>query len=191
MAAKGEKTRETIIDASYALFAQKGFKQVTMKDVCELTGMRRGGLYSHFSGTDRLFKALIEKVTDKSSMDFQEEMNKEKPAAEILNKALDLMEEEMKHPEESLSIAIYEYAETVNRDVMEKLNANAQEKWRKLIRYGIKRGEFNNVDVDEMVNVILYSYQGARMWSRIIPMKAKTFRSITDHIRKQLTGGEI
>lgn len=191
MAAKGEKTRETIIDASYALFAQKGFKQVTMKDVCELTGMSRGGLYSHFSGTDRLFEALIEKVTDKSSMDFQEEMNKEKPAAEILNKALDLMEEEMKHPEESLSIAIYEYAETVNRDVMEKLNANAQEKWRKLIRYGIKRGEFNNVDVDEMVNVILYSYQGARMWSRIIPMKAKTFRSITDHIRKQLTGGEI
>jgi GT2 family glycosyltransferase len=111
-------------------------------------------------------------------------------AVEILKKALDCMEEEMKHPEDSLSMALYEYAETVNTDVMEQLSRNAEDKWRKLIRYGIKRGEFQNVNVDEIVNVILYSYQGIRMWSRIISMKPKTFRSITDHIRKQLTGGE-
>ena len=71
-----------------------------------------------------------------------------------------------------------------------ELERKAEEKWKKLIRYGIKRGEFREVNVDEIVNVILYSYQGARMWSRIISMKPKTFRSITDHIRKQLTGGE-
>ncbi|MBP3296681.1 MAG: helix-turn-helix transcriptional regulator, partial [Lachnospiraceae bacterium] len=68
---KGEKTRESIIDASYALFALKGFKQVTMKDVCEATGMSRGGLYSHFSATDQLFEAVLEKITEKSAMDFQ------------------------------------------------------------------------------------------------------------------------
>ena len=100
------------------------------------------------------------------------------------------MEEEMKHPKDSLSIALYEFAEMTDSDIMEQLNRNAEEKWKKLIRYGIKRGEFREVNVDEIVNVILYSYQGARMWSRIISMKPKTFRSITDHIRKQLTGGE-
>ena len=83
-----------------------------------------------------------------------------------------------------------EYAETLNTDVMERLNRNAEEKWKKLIRYGVKRGEFQDVNVDEIVNVILYSYQGIRMWSRIIPLKPKTIRSITDHIRKQLTGGQ-
>ena len=81
-----------------------------------------------------------------------------------------------------------EYAETVNSDVMERLNRNAEEKWKRLIRYGIKQGEFRNVSVDQIVNVILYSYQGVRMWSRIIPMKPKTFRSITDNIRNQLIG---
>ena len=83
-----------------------------------------------------------------------------------------------------------EYAETLNTDVMERLNRNAEEKWKKLIRYGVKRGEFQDVNVDEIVNVILYSYQGIRMWSRIIPLKPKTIRYITDHIRKQLTGGQ-
>ena len=81
-----------------------------------------------------------------------------------------------------------EYAETVNSDVMERLNRNAEEKWKRLIRYGIKQGEFRNVSVDQIVNVILYSYQGVRMWSRIIPIKPKTFRSITDNIRNQLIG---
>lgn len=81
-----------------------------------------------------------------------------------------------------------EYAETVNSDVMERLNRNAEEKWKRLIRYGIKQGEFRNVSVDQIVNVILYSYQGVRMWSRIIPMKPKTFRSIADNIRNQLIG---
>ena len=65
MIGKKEKTRESILNASYTLFAKKGFKQVTMKDVCEVTGMSRGGLYSHFSGTEKLFEALLEKLTEK------------------------------------------------------------------------------------------------------------------------------
>ena len=134
MAGKREKTRESIIDASYPLFAGKGFKQVTMKDVCEVTGMSRGGLYSHFSGTDELFEAVLENITEKSSMDFREEIKKGTSAVEILQKALSDMEEEMKHPEDSLNIALYEYAETVNNDVMERLNRNAEEKWKKLIQ---------------------------------------------------------
>ncbi len=42
----------------------------------------------------------------------------------------------------SRSKALYEYAESVNTDVMERLNRNAKEKWRMLIRHGIKRGEY-------------------------------------------------
>ena len=190
MATKGEKTRESILDISYALFAKKGFKQVTMKDVCEATNMSRGGLYSHFSGTDQLFEALLERMSKMSATDFEDAISKGTPATKILEDAFKLMEEEMKHPEESLSIAMYEYAETVDPRVMEQLNRTGEEKWKKLIRYGIDRGEFNDVDVTEIVNLILYSYQGIRMWSRIIPMKPGTFRSITENIKKQLIKGD-
>ena len=161
-----------------------------MKDVCEITGMSRGGLYSHFSGTDKLFEAVLEKITENSATDFRTEIKEGTSAVKILERTLDNMEEEMQHPEDSLSMALYEYAETVNTDVMERLERNAKEKWKLLIHYGVKRGEFQDVNVDEIVNMILYSYQGVRMWSRIIPMKPKTIRSITDHIRKQLTGGQ-
>ena len=190
MSAKGEKTRESILQASYALFAQKGFKQVTMKDVCEVTNLSRGGLYSHFSSTGELFGALLESVTEKDATDFREQIEKKVSAVEILNDALQRMEDEMKHPQDSLSIAMYEYAETVNSDVMERLHTIGEKKWKQLIRYGIDRGEFEKVNVDEIVNLILYSYQGVRMWSRIISMKPKTMHSIAANVKRQLTGGE-
>ena len=188
MATKGERTRESILNAAYALFAKKGFKQVTMKDVCEVTNMSRGGLYSHFSSTSQLFEALLERITEKDALDFQEQMKRGASAIAILEEALMLMEEEMKHPEDSLSIAMYEYAETVDSEVMERLNKASKKKWKQLIRYGIERGEFQDVDASEIVNVILYSYQGVRMWSRILPMKPKTIHSIVENVKRQLLG---
>lgn len=186
MATKKERTRDFIVDSSYSLFSSKGFKQVTMKDVCEVTDMSRGGLYSHFASTAELFEALLERITEKDAMDFKGAISKGIPATDILQGALDLMEDEMKHPEDSLSIAMYEYAEVVDANMMSEFNKINEKKWTTLIEYGIDRGEFKKVNVAQIVNVILYVYQGIRMWSRIIPMEPETFHSITDHIRKQL-----
>ena len=186
MAAKADRTREYILDTSYALFAKKGFKQVTMKDICEVTDMSRGGLYSHFSSTGRLFEALLEKITGDNSFDIESEIEKGTPASDILNSSLMQMQKEIAHPEDSLSVAIYEYAQMNDPEVMIDLNHRAEEKWSKLIRYGIKTGEFKDVNVGEIVSMILYSYQGIRMWSRIIPMKKKTSDQIINYIKKQL-----
>lgn len=186
MTLKKEKTREMILRVSYNLFAEDGFNKITMKDVCEATGLSRGGLYSHFSSTKEIFEAILEKINQKDEMNFYEEIENGESAVQILNKALCLMEDEMKHPEDSLSLAMYEYSGTVQKGLMEHFNKIGEEKWKALIEYGIKTGEFKKVNVTEIVNIILYVYQGVRMWSRIVKMTPETFCSITNHIRKQL-----
>lgn len=185
MSSKKERTRELIIEASYSLFAKYGFNRITMKDVCEATGLSRGGLYSHFPGTKEIFEEILEKINQKDEMNFQKEIEEGKPAAVILERALGLMEDEMQHPEDSLSLAMYEYAGTVDKSLMDHFNRIGEEKWTALIEYGISTGEFYAVNVEEIVNVILYVYQGVRMWSRIVTMTPDTFRSITSHIRRQ------
>ncbi len=186
MGNKKEQTREMILDASYPLFAKDGFNKITMKDICEATGLSRGGLYSHFSGTGEIFEAILSKLNEKDEMDFQKEMDEKKSAPEILERALSLMEYEMKHSEDSLSLAMYEYAGTVSEDVMGQFTETGEKKWTDLINYGIRRKEFKKVDVHEIVSIILYAYQGVRMWSRIIKMTNGTFHAVTEHIRKQL-----
>lgn len=186
MSSKKERTREMILKVSYGLFAKDGFNKITMKDICEATGLSRGGLYSHFSSTKDIFEAILEKINQKDEMNFHKEMEEGLPAVEILSRALSLMEEEMEHSEDSLSLAMYEYAGTVETGLMNHFNQIGEQKWTDLIEYGIKRGEFKQVDVFETVNVILYVYQGVRMWSRIVHMTPETFKAITNHIQKQL-----
>ena len=81
---------------------------------------------------------------------------------------------------------MFEYACTCSNDMMNHYNKVGVQKWSDLIAYGISRDEFNTVEIDEIVNVILYAYQGIRMWSRIVKMSPVVFDSITNYIRKQL-----
>ena len=186
MNSKKERTREAILSVTYKLFAREGFNKITMKDICEATGMSRGGLYSHFGSTREVFEAILEKMNQKDEMNFQKEMEAGMSAVVILDRALALMRDEMEHAEDSLSLAMYEYACTCSNDMMNHFNKVGEQKWSDLIEYGISRDEFNSVEMDEIVNVILYVYQGIRMWSRIVSITPVVFDSITNHIRKQL-----
>ena len=112
MISKKERTRESILDTAYELFARDGFNKITMKDICEASGMSRGGLYSHFGSTRELFEAILEKINQKDEMNFQKEIEDGMAATDILDRALALMRNEMEHSEDSLSLAMYEYSGT-------------------------------------------------------------------------------
>lgn len=47
---------------TYELFAREGFNKITMKDICEATGMSRGGLYSHFGSTREVFDSITNHI---------------------------------------------------------------------------------------------------------------------------------
>lgn len=134
----------------------------------------------------KLFEAILEKINQKDEMNFQKEIEGGMAATDILDRALALMRNEMEHSEDSLSLAMYEYSGTCSNDRMNYFNWIGEKKWSDLIEYGIVRGEFNTVNVKEIVHVILYAYQGVRMWSRIVSMTPEVYDSITNHIRKQL-----
>lgn len=55
MGLKGNKTKQHIKNKAKRLFAQNGYKTVTMKDICEATGLSRGGLCRHYDSTDQIF----------------------------------------------------------------------------------------------------------------------------------------
>ena len=46
-----------------SLFAEKGFKQVTMKDICDAAKLSRGGLYCHYESTRQIFQEMIDDMT--------------------------------------------------------------------------------------------------------------------------------
>ena len=171
---RGKETRQLIKKYSFALFAEKGFKQVTMKDICEVTKLSRGGLYCHYGSTQDIFKEILNDMMSQQENTFSKKISQNLPAKEILNDVLKIYEEEMLDSQSSLSLAIYEYfsikenAETQNELYMQYLwSLNV---WKELIEYGIKKDEFNNVDFLSVFNLIIFSYQGVRMYSKLMPI---------------------
>ena len=52
MGEKSEQKREHILQCAKQVFAKKGFRTVTMKDIVEVCEISRGGLYLYFGNTE-------------------------------------------------------------------------------------------------------------------------------------------
>jgi AcrR family transcriptional regulator len=61
-AARSEATRQALITAGRALFAERGFAGAPTEEILERAGVSRGAMYHHFKGKDELFLAVFEAV---------------------------------------------------------------------------------------------------------------------------------
>ena len=57
--------RERVLIAAEALFRQRGYNVVTMRDIAEEVGIRQASLYYHFPSKEQLFITVIEQVFER------------------------------------------------------------------------------------------------------------------------------
>lgn len=60
----GEKTREALIEAAGTLAAERGWSNVTAKDVCDMAGVNCASVNYWFGGRDELYKSVLLKIPD-------------------------------------------------------------------------------------------------------------------------------
>ncbi|MDQ5887562.1 MAG: TetR family transcriptional regulator [Pseudomonadota bacterium] len=60
--AEAEQTRQQIIDAARAVFAEKGVSRTTIDTIAKAAGVTRGAVYWHFENKEALFHAMREQV---------------------------------------------------------------------------------------------------------------------------------
>jgi len=191
---RGLATKKFIKEKAYQLFAAKGFKEVTMTDVCEVTELSRGGLYCHYENTNKIFKEIIDDLMNYQDEEFSSKIKEGLSATKILDDVLERYKNEMIDSDASLSIAIYEYYSS--REIASEENALynqyifSSDMWKKLIEYGINKEEFNKVDIEAIFDLIVFSYQGVRMYSKLMPIDEKTPKRIIQEIRKLLVREE-
>lgn len=193
MSKKGDLTKQHIKEQAIKLFAQRGFKDVTMKDICEVTELSRGGLYLHYSSTRQIFSEIIDDLMNAQGDEFSEKIEQGLSAKKILLLVLERYKNEMLDTEGSLSVAIYEF---FSADTSKQDNALFQQyqksylMWKQLLEYGINRKEFNAIDIDAIFDLIVFSYQGVRMYSTLMTIDERTPNNITSLIKTILLPNE-
>ncbi|MEM9187736.1 MAG: TetR/AcrR family transcriptional regulator [Myxococcota bacterium] len=61
--AKGERTRQRILDAALSLFAERGYGQTTVRAIADRAGCATGLLYRYFPRREALVLALYERLS--------------------------------------------------------------------------------------------------------------------------------
>ncbi len=192
MGKKGDGTRKLIRERAAGLFAQRGFKNVTMNDICQVTGLSRGGLYRHYDSTKQIFSEIVDELMQAQDNELSEKMRAGLPATQILDEILERYRREMMDGEASLSVAIYEYysgssATDDRENLLSKQYEYSVEMWSAFISYGIKQGEFKETDARELIDILLFAYQGVRMYSTIMPLDEQIPARIIHHVKRTLT----
>ena len=100
MSEKSAQKRKYILEKAREVFAEKGFKNVTMKDIVEACDISRGGLYLYFSSTEEIFLAVLsEEVEEDDDEAITKALNNDATAGDML--AL-FLKEQKKEIEEAI-----------------------------------------------------------------------------------------
>jgi len=57
-----KNTKEHILNVTFKLFLQKSFKEVTLKEIVDATGLSKGAFYHYFTSKEQLFLELVNNV---------------------------------------------------------------------------------------------------------------------------------
>lgn len=190
MSLRGKKTKQLIREKAYRLFAEKGFKEVTMKDICELTGLSRGGLYRHYESTGQIFLEIVDAFSDRQKSEVSAKIEQHLPAVLILEGLLSRYAREMNDHENSISLAICEFYSdpeiSKEENSVKKQYEISKSAWTELINYGIGTKEFNPVNPESVFHLIVFAYQGVRMYSRLMKIDPDIPDQIVAEIKRLL-----
>lgn len=167
MGEKSEQKKQFIIETARRIFMEKGYKDVTMKDIVEACDISRGGLYLYFGSVEEVFLAVMCAEEEEADDVFSRELKEDAAAADVLMIFLKEQKKEILRKKENLSVAVYEYyfanpamgeANPMKGRFKEAVRALTQ-----LIEMGIENGEFYEVDAPAAANNIMFVLEGLRI----------------------------
>ncbi|MCI8357463.1 MAG: TetR/AcrR family transcriptional regulator [Lachnospiraceae bacterium] len=169
MGEKSLQKKQYILDTARKVFVEKGYKNVTMKDIVEACDISRGGLYLYFGSTEELLLAVLQKDAEEIDDIFSESIAGEDSAADILTLFLKEQKKELLRKKNNLTMAVYEYAfeNKEKKDQMMRRQFEAGVRvLEKLIESGISSGEFYCENPKGAANNIMYVLEGMKINSQ-------------------------
>ena len=180
MGYKGKNTEERIKKEAMKLFLERGYKDVSMQDICNATGLSKGGLYRHFCSKSEILLSLVE---DERKAEVSERIACRESAVQILTDYLDLFYRNMLMSDQSMAYALFEYASMEKDNPLMENSRTDSVLWKELIEYGVETGVFNIIDYRTVMNTLLFAYRGIRLWSRAIDIGEEVPASIVEAVK--------
>ena len=167
-------TKEYILKTSLILFLQKSYRDVTMKEIVEKTGLSKGAFYHYFNSKEELFKEIAYMFFSMGNVDYsifnQNSLSEfYQQYAEYLDKSFISLSELSKDSSEGNSSfnfflilfeAISRFPEFLDMEL--EMHIKDVEAWKVVIANARKNDEIKTASSDEEIaSLFLYCNDGA------------------------------
>ena len=171
MGEKSVQKRKYIIEKARTVFAEKGFKNVTMKDIVDACEISRGGLYLYFSSTDELFLSVLSDDSDDEDTVLAS-ISGSAAAGDMLALFLKEQKKEILRKKNNLTVATYEFfslhkAQSKDNPLKNQFDT-AVRIVEKLIENGVDSGEFYCENPVGCARNLMYVVEGLKIASKTI-----------------------
>lgn len=191
---KGERTREQVLEQAAALFNQHGYHGASISDVMAATGLKKGGIYRHFTSKEELALEAFGFAVQKMRERFDEALKGKTGALEQLRAIMAVYARIPSDPPVPGGCPMLNAA-VESDDGNPELKAEAQrvltglkQALRTIVRTGQEQGELlPELDREAFANVFVAQLEGAVMLSKLFGSSAP-MRHTVQHLTAWIDG---
>ena len=171
MGEKSEQKREYILKKAREVFAKKGFRDVTMKDIVEACEISRGGLYLYFGSTEEIFKEILTQDLENEGEDLASDLGQDATMAELLMLFLKEQKKIILRKKQDITIATYEFlfankAEKKTTQMIRSQFETGIMVLNKILEEGVRREEFFCENTQAEATNMMYVLEGMKICAK-------------------------
>lgn len=167
MGEKSQQKKRYIIEKARQVFAEKGYRSVTMKDIIEACDISRGGLYLYFPSTREIFLEVLKQERESDDDVFGSQVGEDATPAEILALFVAAQKAELLNSKDNLTMATYEYyfahKPELKDNFLREQYVDAVDALSQLIEMGVEEGELYCEEPQLAAEQIMYTIEGLKI----------------------------
>ena len=166
MGEKSQQKKKYIIEKARQVFVEKGYRNVTMKDIIEACEISRGGLYLYFPSTKEIFLEVLNQEQESGDDVFSTQIGEDSTIVDIVELFFAAQKAELLNSKDNLAMATYEYyfahkPEGEENFLRTQFEAAVQA-LTQLIEMGVDAGELYCEQPQTAAEEIMYALEGLK-----------------------------
>lgn len=143
----GSERRAALVELAADMFAERGFKATTVRDIAQAAGMLSGSLYHHFDSKESIMDELLRAYIDELLPEYRRVVREGGPAREVLSQLVTAAFGSFERHRPAILVWQSEgvqLKEIPRFAYVAEAEAETERLWTQVIRRGIRSGEFRD-----------------------------------------------